>query len=107
VRESMTLLSGATRDPATRKLAWDWLRAHFDALVARLPRDYGARLPHIAGNLCDEKALPQVKSFFSDRVKEFEGGPRELEQALEQMHLCAVYKDAQAPSVARFFKQHH
>jgi alanyl aminopeptidase len=101
-REAMILLWGATREPATRRQAWQWLQANFDALVARLPRDSGARLPWVASGLCDEAVLPQMKAFFSGRSTKFEGGPRVLEQASEEMHVCAVYKSAQAPSVARF-----
>jgi alanyl aminopeptidase len=105
IREATALMWGATRDPHTQKLAWQWLQANFDALVARLPRDSGAYLPFVATSLCDEGVLPQMKAFFAPRSSKFEGGPRMLEQASEELHLCAVYRTAQAPSVEKFLAQ--
>jgi alanyl aminopeptidase len=102
-REGMTLFWGATREPATRKLAWKFMLDHFDALVQKLPRDYASRFPFAASGICDDAMAPEVKSFFAERSKKFQGGPRNLDQALEQLHLCAVYKQAQSPNVQKFF----
>jgi alanyl aminopeptidase len=104
-REAIALMWGPSSDPRTRKLVWEWLQANFDALVARLPRDYGAHLPFAAVGQCDEQLVAPVRAFFAERSKKFEGGPRQLEQALEQLHLCAVFKTDQTPSVERFFSK--
>ncbi|MCC6808980.1 MAG: M1 family metallopeptidase [Deltaproteobacteria bacterium] len=102
VREAMSLLWGPTGSPETRPIVWDWVQGNFDALVKKLPRDNGAYLPFTATGLCDAALVPKVKAFFGERSKQFTGGPRQLDQALEQMQLCAVYKQAQAPVVAKF-----
>ena len=70
--------------------------------MAKLPRDAAASLPWLAVSSCDEAMVPEVKTVFAERSKKVDGGPRELAQALEELHLCAVYKSAQAPGVARF-----
>ncbi len=101
-RESSRLMWGATQAPETQTMVWDWMLANFDALTQRMPRDSGAHLPWIATNTCDAAYVPKVKAFFGERAKTFEGGPRELEQAIEQLQLCSIYKQAQAPAVALF-----
>ena len=70
--------------------------------MARLPRDEGPYLAWVPVGACDEKLLATARGFFDDRMKKIEGGPHELAQAMEQMHLCAVFKNDQSPSVARF-----
>jgi hypothetical protein len=103
LREATPILWSAAEDRFTRKMTWKWLQTNFDALVAKLPRDGGAWLPHAAISLCDDAAAQEVKGFFAERARKFEGGPRHLDQALEQMHLCSVFRTAQSPHVHRYF----
>ncbi len=102
IRESLTLLFGATRTPRTRRQAWDFLRAQFDPLVAKLPRDMGAMLPNLASSLCDDAVATEAEAFFKDRAPRFVGGPRQLALALENTRQCAAFKRAQSPSVTSF-----
>jgi alanyl aminopeptidase len=105
-RESLRLIGGATNEPETRQAAWAFIKNHFDVLVAKLPRDYGAYLPGIASSICDDSQRAEVEAFFQDRCKQFAGGPRQLAQALEHMHLCSVFREKQASSVEAFLKAH-
>jgi alanyl aminopeptidase len=104
VREAMALLRGAIQAPETRQLAYDFAKANFDGLAARLPLNGAAGLPSLAVPLCSEEARADVDRFFRGRSTKLEGGPRQLEQALERIHLCAEFKAAQGPSVAQFFE---
>ncbi len=103
LRESMRLIWGATRRPATRPLAYEFVKQHFDTLVEKLPRDAGSYLPYVGVSMCDEPSRADVESFFKDRATHFTGGPRLLSQALEAMRLCIAFKKTQSPSVASFF----
>jgi alanyl aminopeptidase len=105
VRESFNIVWGATRWPETRALAWDFVKRNFDALIARLPRDSGAHLPWVATSQCTDAARADADAFFRPRAARFTGGPRQLEQALEELRLCTAFKKAQGPSVASFFSR--
>jgi alanyl aminopeptidase len=102
-RESLALVRGATQMPATRTLAWEFVKTNFDKLAERLPRDTPAGFPFFATSQCSDAARADVDAFFRPRAAKFEGGPRYLEQALEELKLCTTYKSVQQPSIADFF----
>jgi alanyl aminopeptidase len=103
LREAYPLLGGATRTPKTRAPLWNFVKQQVDAIVARMPRDFGARLPSLAVGQCSDAARSEVEAFFAPRAAAWSGGPRLLAQALEEMRLCAAYRETQGPSVAAFF----
>lgn len=101
-RESAPLLWGPTVDPSTRSTAYEYVKANFDGLVAKLPRDSAARFPFYGARTCDEARVDDMKTFFHDREQKVTGGPRMLDQALESLQLCVAFKKAQGPNVAKF-----
>jgi alanyl aminopeptidase len=104
-REASRMIFGAASFPALRPLAYDFVKKHFDALVARAPRDFGAWLPGVGSGFCDEEHRADLESFFRERSKKFGGGPRFLDQTVEGVRLCGEYKKRQAASVADFLKK--
>jgi len=102
-RDALMLVRGATQMPATRRLAWEFVKTSFDKLAERLPRDTPASFPWLAAAQCSDAARADVDAFFRPRAARFEGGPRVLEQALEEMQLCTTLHRVQQPSVADFF----
>ncbi|HMD97035.1 MAG TPA: M1 family metallopeptidase [Terriglobia bacterium] len=105
-RQSLDILFGAGRFPGTRDLAYDFLKQNWDALVAKLPTDYGAYLPDVVGGYCDEAHRRDAASFFEGRSTKYSGGPRNLAQMLEGIDLCVAFKKAQQPSVTEFLKSY-
>jgi len=103
LREAWPLVAGANRTPKTRAPLWTFVKQKVDAIVARMPRDFGARLPDLAVAQCSDAARADVEAFFGPRAPKWSGGPRLLAQALEQLRLCAAYREVQGPSVAVFF----
>lgn len=102
-RESVRILWAVTRLPSHVPYAWAFVTKHFDAIVARLPRDSGAGFPSIGAAFCDDQKRPEVEAFFKDRSARYVGGPRTLAQSLEGMHLCSVYRSREAPKVNAYF----
>ena len=102
-RESIRILWAVPRLPSHVGYAWTFMTKNFDALVARLPRDYGAALPSVGAAFCDDAKKPEVEAFFKDRAPLYVGGPRSLAQALEGMHLCSVYRSRETPKVSASF----
>lgn len=104
IRVSVFMLFPAAAWPGTRDIANDFVRQNWDKLVAQLPDNYGSFLPFVARRYCDEQHRADAEAFFKDRVTKTEGGPRNLQQTLEAISLCAANKEANQESVAQFLK---
>jgi alanyl aminopeptidase len=103
-RESLIVLREAAADRATREGAWTFLKANFDALAARLPRESPAGFPQLAAGFSDEAHRTDVAAFFKDKAANYTGGPRRLAQSVEQIHLKTALRVSQQESVAGFLK---
>jgi alanyl aminopeptidase len=104
-RESIRLLVALGSQRETRQLAFDFLRAHYDALLARLPHGVFsplAALPWIGAGLCSAESRRETAAFFGGRLAGVEGGPRSLAQALESADQCLAQRRAQQPSLSAF-----
>jgi alanyl aminopeptidase len=105
-RESLSILSGVAESPATRDMAYGFIKQNWDALMAKLPTDIGAYFPNFASDYCDEEREQDVKRFFDGRSTQYSGGPRVLAQVLETINLCIAYKKAQEPSLTEFLQKY-
>jgi alanyl aminopeptidase len=104
--ESINILFTARRFPETREFAYDFVKQNWEALIAKLPTDFGAYLPFIASHYCDSQHQGDAEAFFKDRAAKYAGGPRNLAQVLETISLCVANKDANEASVAEFLKRY-
>ena len=100
------MLSGALGDPRTRRMAYEFVKTNFDAIVAKLPREYAAYLAFAGVAQCDAALRTEVEDFFKDRNAKFPGGPLVLTQGLEQMDLCIAIRAAQRPSMEAFLRKY-
>jgi cytosol alanyl aminopeptidase len=105
-REAHTLLFGASNDPKTRQMAYDFMKANYDRIVGRMPKDWGAQLSGMAGRFCDAQHHADAEQFFKEKVQTKTGGPRILAQTLEGISLCEASRSAQQPSVSAFLKKY-
>lgn len=96
-------LMGQFGDEDGMELAWTWLTEHYEALSTRMGPEYTGYLPLAASGFCDRGRIEEVRTFFSSRVGETSGGPRNLESAIESIELCAALADAQRESARAFF----
>jgi len=91
--------------PDTREAAWGWMKEHYDALVARVPRHHGAaQIIGTGDSFCDADHAADVEAFFTPRVQAMEGGPRALTETLEAVRLCAARRTASEASARDFFR---
>ncbi len=93
-------------EPETRPEAWAFLKANFEKLTARLPRESPARFPSLAAGFSDANRRAEVEAFFKDKAPKYMGGPRVLLQTLEQIQLRAAFKAAQQESVSEFLSHY-
>jgi alanyl aminopeptidase len=110
-RESFyPLLFGPLSYADTRDVPFEFVKQHLDALLKRLPRevgeDYAALLPSVGGSFCDAKRRDELDSFFADRVKDYNGGPRTLAQALEGIDLCIAARKSLTPELTAFLNRY-
>ena len=107
--EGAGLLFAGQSQPATRKLPLQFLEAHFDQIVAKMPTgggfDFGTVLPEVGASYCDAASRDQLKAFLGPKTNRFVGAPRALDQTIESIDLCIAVKAAQGPSVAKFLEK--
>jgi alanyl aminopeptidase len=108
--EASSLLFGGQQQDSTRKMALNFLRDNWDAIVTKMPTgggfDYGAVLPKVGWSYCDVDSRNELKAFFQPRVDQFTGAPRALDQVVESIDLCIANKAAQSASVAAFLEKY-
>lgn len=96
-RRRGTLSSGVPE--MARQQDFDFLRANFAAIAARLPADMPSRFPANYAGFCSEEQAQQVERFFTPLQEKYEGMPATLKQALEAIRLCANYRATQEGSL--------
>jgi cytosol alanyl aminopeptidase len=103
-REAYALLYATTRWEQSRQILWDFVKANYDAIVGRLPREVTGVMPYFGGSFCDADHRKEVEEFYKDRVGKLPGGPRVLAQVLEGTSLCIASRAVQEPGVQEFLK---
>ncbi len=108
IRDLSELLYAFNDELETDHLAWGFLQANYDTLLARLPsrlgNHAGSLLPAVGLGFCDEKGYNDLNEFFRERVKTMPGAERNLALTLESIQLCSPRRQAQRPEVAKFLK---
>jgi alanyl aminopeptidase len=103
--DSMTLLFVLSSHIETRSLTYDYLKQHYDAVVAALPGDsLFSYLPHLAAGFDTPDRQSDMEAFFKDKDVRLSGGPRIIAQVSESIHLNHAFKEAQQPSLIEFLK---
>ncbi|MEO8010373.1 MAG: ERAP1-like C-terminal domain-containing protein, partial [Dokdonella sp.] len=84
-----------TMVPALRAGIRDWLSKNFDALRADVGPMIGMGAIYVeSAGACDTASASRLQSRYADRVRELDGGPMALKQAVERIGLCAALKKA-------------
>lgn len=107
IRMSGGIVFSMLREPSTADIAYRYVREHYDEIKSKLPQavdtDFAAFFPILASaSTCSDQGEAEAKTFFEPRMKEVVGGPRQLANSLEQIHLCAVAKPAAEKQIDGF-----
>jgi cytosol alanyl aminopeptidase len=105
LREAAVLLQTAFFEPRTREAAYQFLRAHFDEVAAKLPDPMRPFLAFTLSAMCDDSRTAEFEQVYRPRIEKFNGGPRVMSQALEAMALCSAQRKAQTPGVVAFLQR--
>jgi alanyl aminopeptidase len=101
--ERLGPIFGQMGERNTREAAYAWVTTHFDALVARLSKENAGGLVSIAGAFCSREHAERARQFYTGRVEQLSGGPRNLRLALESVELCAAFAEAHRKSAREYF----
>ncbi|MCG8418401.1 MAG: M1 family metallopeptidase [Proteobacteria bacterium] len=104
--DSSVLMWGALWNHKTRGMAFEFIVKNFDSLVARAPRFAASGLGYTAAAFCSVDEAKRAEELLRPRIDKVQGGPRALDQGLEQARLCAARKDREMASVAEFLKKY-
>jgi alanyl aminopeptidase len=85
-----------------REDAWEFVKSHYDAIVARVPPETLGNLPAYANGFCDPTRRAEIEAFFAPRVASLPGGPRNLSKTLERIDQCVAFRKAAEPEVRAF-----
>ena len=94
-RDALYLLENAIGDDDNRAAAFAYIRAHYDALVAKVPEDTPVNFVERLGRgLCTREEREAFAAFFGERAQRLLGGPHAYDQALEAIDLCVAARAA-------------
>jgi puromycin-sensitive aminopeptidase len=89
------LLTRLLGNPVGKRAAWDFVRAHWDALEERLPPFMRRRLISATVHLATPEARREVAEFFA--AHPVEAAERTLQQTLEQLDLIIAFRARAQP----------
>ena len=89
-RDANTYLEKVLDDYDNRSAAFDFVRAQWPALDAKLPREIEGRLMREMNGLCTAHDRDAFRQFWSGKADSIQGGPRSYAQALEAIEICVA-----------------
>ncbi len=106
LREIMSASRSRGRSGALREGVFAFMRDHFEAITAKLPKESVIGFPQMFQGACSAKEAQQLERFFTPLTKTYTGMDKTLTQSLESVRLCARYRDTQHASLQSFLKQY-
>ncbi len=96
------LISSVLRNPAGRPATWDYVKAHWAAVAAKIPAFGAPALVDSAGYVCDAASRDDVDAFF--KAHPLSAAERTLRQTEERVNQCIDLRAAQVPRLATWLK---
>ena len=87
-----------------REIAWDYLKAHWDALAEKVTSFGGAGAVSALGGFCSIEKRDEIKQFFT--AHRAPGAERALQQSLQRITTCVEFKQLQSDNMRRVFEQY-
>ena len=100
-QDVMSVVGAAYSRRRARTIMEAWIRAHFDALRAKLPGTLGNGLVGGVAIACTKTELADATAFYAPRAAGVEGSSRIFAEATEGASLCAEMRRTLAPHLTR------
>ena len=92
-QDSWVLIAIELSRSATRELAWNWVKAHWDQVKAQLTTASGGNLISATGTFCSVEKRDEVKEFFASHP--VEASDRSLAKAVDSINDCVRLRGTQ------------
>ena len=104
------LVFGGQSSEATNKMAFEFIKAHYDEILAKRPTgggfDFAALLPRAGASFCDAQSKEELKTFFEPTVDKLLGARHTLNETLEGIDVCIATHAAQLESLEAFLRKY-
>ena len=99
-----TLLGGMGGTESTRRAAWDFVKARYEALVARIGEKAAPGLPWYGSGFCTAEERLEVATFFSEARRMPQGSQRNLELTLQAIDRCKAARQRHAGGLEQWLE---
>ncbi|MGA8489597.1 MAG: M1 family metallopeptidase [Terriglobales bacterium] len=103
-QDSLMVISDVMRNPAGTKLAWDFVRAHWNQVENLGGAFGGGMIVQSTSSFCDAGMRDEVKDFFATHSAP--ASDRTLKQSLERINYCVDLKTQQGTHLASWLQTH-
>ena len=96
---ALQIVGAQLADPYSRDVAWQWLAAHRDAALGRLPAMFQADYAQVANVFCSAAGRQSFNSLLGEKLRVLNGGEIAVGRVLESIDDCAALRAALGNSV--------
>jgi alanyl aminopeptidase len=89
--------------PPFRDTYFEWMVRNYDAIAARIPPEFAAGLPRVAGG-CSMERLEKARAFFSEPAHAPPGTERELAEVAEAVTGCVELREREGEAVRTYLR---
>ncbi len=86
--------------PASRDLAWSYIKSHWDSVKAQLTTEMGGYLVSATGSFCSADMREDVQNFFN--LHKVAASGRALNHAVERINGCIEFRHLQEPNLKKW-----
>ena len=101
-QDSLGLIGGVMGNPDGQKIAWDFVRSHWEDVVKAGGPFASAQVQNSVGVFCDAAMKDQVTEFFSAHPSS--AAERTLRQSMERINNCIALKTQQSGQLASWLQ---
>ncbi len=103
-QDALQLVGSVMGNPAGKKLAWDFIQSHWDAIAKAGGPFASAEVVGATSVFCDAGMRDQVTDFFA--AHKIAAAERTYKQSIERINNCIDLKSQQEPQLASWLGQH-
>ncbi len=102
-QDYVRLFPALLAESPAREIAWDYLKAHWDALAEKVTTFGGGGAVSALGGFCSVEKRDEIKQFFA--AHRAPGAERALQQSMERITSCVEFKKLQGENMQKFLQQ--
>lgn len=103
-QDSAFFISAIMQDEAGQKIAWDFVRNHWNKVIGQTTTGTGPAIIYGVQNFCDADTAAQIRQFFT--LNRITAADRVLKQTLERINDCADFKRLQQTNLSSWISHH-